>query len=482
MATLKRHLRSRGFLVRTFSQLSHLVKAIDKHQPAVLILEVEPGSVTGLEGLRLARKIYPHLLVCALASPDVRAQLEETMGVEFLNQTLSAQELAARVRLLLLRHQVVQEKMQLQAKVWQTEAYLAHILDQVGEAIITTDLQGVVKSANVAAQKLLRMPAGSLLGKTLSDVRVEGAGFDNLSQVIMRTVTDDSCEGKFLLSPGPTALPVSVYIRGAIYLENLRRQGIILLLRDLTQQEAWELRLAESERLAALGQIAAGMAHEIRNPLMSIGGLLRRLDKQLSDDHPGKAYLPHILDSIRRMEDMIQEIDDYLAFVRSDDYQMERVNTAEIILAAMSRLEEIHPLQGITLSLNLSPDLWVFGNRHSLTELFFQLAHNACEAMGSEGELQLSSVRENQDAAVTITDTGKGIPLEYLTDIFQPFFTTKLTGAGMGLTKAYMIAERHQGRIDVQSQPGLGTTFSVHLPLITPRCDEEMVDAACPAQ
>jgi len=484
LAELKKGLRERGFTVRSISRVAQLLRAIDQHRPAALILDEGAGGPLTLESLRLAKKIYPQLLVCVMASPEMRERLDETGGGEFLNRSLPGMELAGRVRLYLQRHQVVQENLELHAKVWQTEAYLAHILDQVKEAVITTDLHGVVKSLNAAAQDLLDLKSAALIGRTLGDIPVEGEGCANLNQVVMRALGHNSCEGRFLLAP-VLAPPVAVYIRASTYVENTKRQGIILLLRDLTQQEEMEMRLGESERLAALGQIAAGMAHEIRNPLTSIGGLVRRLDKRLAEDHSGKLYLPHILDNIKRMEDMVREIDGYLDFVQSADYTLEGVEIAGLVGAALDRVAGMQPLAGIAMHLEIAPGLAVEGNRRSLTELFFQIIHNACEAMAGGGDLWIGGRREGAEALLSFRDTGPGIPLENLGRVYQPFFTTKLTGAGMGLTKAYMIAERHRGRIVMQSRPGQGTTFVVHLPLAAtrpvrgwhPRPGKEKVDS-----
>jgi two-component system sporulation sensor kinase A len=291
-----------------------------------------------------------------------------------------------------------------------------------------------------------------------------GDGMRNLSQAVKRVLEEGSYEGRFLLTPA-TGAPFPVYFRGTVYQQEHRQAGTILVFRDLTAQEALELRVEESERLAALAQIASGMAHEIRNPLMAVGGLIRRCDRCLPEEHTAKAYLPAVLENVRRMEAMVKEIEEYVSYVRVAEDKQGLIDLKAVLHLALARLEGSTDLQNVRLKVESLGGLLVQGDELSLVEMFYQLFANAVEAMPQGGRLHLQVDQKDGQALVRITDSGKGIAPEHLSNLSHPFFTTKMTGAGMGLTKVYMIAGRHRGQIRVDSQTGQGTTFKVTLPL-----------------
>lgn len=463
---IKQHLRRAGFTIQATSRWPQVFKNIEHAKPLALILDSAWGKMAVIEGLRLAKKIYPPLLILVLGpgDDDLKEKVRQEGG-EYLHGSSSAGELSAQVRQHLQRHQILQENARLQSQVFKTKAYLAHIMDHLEEAILTTDLQGKVLTLNRSAQQLLNLTPHTLIGRTLKDIGLSGDGLHHLDEAINRILTNKAYEGRFLLVP-PHGSPFPIYLRGMAYTEEGQILGTVLVLRDLVQQEELELRLEETERLAALGQIAAGMAHEIRNPLMSVGGFIHRLDRRIPSDHPAKTYIPVILENVRRIENMVREIDEYLGHVQSTARNLEDLSSDEILSPALARLQEESSLAQIDLQLDLWPQLKIRGDRQSLIELFFQLIQNAVEAMPQGGKLRIWVTREAQQGVFQIADTGQGIPPEDLSDIYQPFFTTKLSGAGMGLTKVYMIVERHQGKIEMKSRPGLGTTVIVRLPLV----------------
>lgn len=463
--TLTRHLRRLGWRVRTTSRWPGLLKTIERFHPQACILDAQSGPMPVIEALRVVKKIYPRTQILVLGPKDY--DFQETVhqeGGEYLLRTLPGKELGFLVARLVERHRVYQEYVRLQSQVISNAAYLAHVLNHLEEAILTTDLQGVVLAMNRAAQQLLNQPPRALVGQTLAGIALIGDGLGSLKDAVERTLTQHSYEGRFLLSL-PNLSPLPVYLRGTVYTEEGEARGTVMLLRDLTQQEELAVKLEETERLAALAQIAAGMAHEIRNPLTSAGGFVHRVDRLLPPEHPAKAYIPVILGNIRRMENMVREIDDYLLHINTSALQLEDLRPEAVIFPALTRLQQESDLSPIDLRLEPWPEVKIRGDRQSLAELFFNLLHNAVEAMPRGGTLHLRVRPEERHAVFQISDTGPGIPPEHLHNIYQPFFTTKLSGAGMGLTKVYMIAERHRGQVEVQSRPGHGTTIIVRLPL-----------------
>jgi PAS domain S-box-containing protein len=465
--TLRRRLRKAGFNVRITRRWPQIFSRLDKINPLAIILDVTLGTMVVIEGLRLLRKIKPHLLVLITGPPNhqVKEQVLEEGTGEYLPSSLTDEELKERLHFYMQHHQLLQENASLHARIQQTEAYLAHIMDHLEEAILTTDLQGVVLSLNSSAQRLLNLSTQALIGKTLENIGLIGDGLKSLDEAVSRILNQQSYEGRFLLGVGDNP-PLPVYLRGTTYYEDRQALGAVLHFRDLTKEEEMELRLEETERLAALGQVAAGMAHEIRNPLMSVGGWLKRLDRHLPEDNPGKSHVPMIMENVRRMESMVREIDEYLSYVQSSSYQLEELSDDEVLRPAMDRLQEKFRERDILVSISSAGHLKIRGDRKSLIELFYHLLENAGDAMDQGGEIKIEVKAEAGYASFRVADSGRGILPSDLPHIKQPFYTTKTTGAGIGLTKVYMIVERHRGQVEIDSRPGIGTTFIVHLPLI----------------
>jgi len=441
---------------------------LDGEHLALLILDPNLKGMGLLEGLRLVRKMRPSLIPLVLGPLSQESQTEVLrLGAEgVLPEDLPAPMLVDWVRSYGQRQRLRRENEGFRTRILETEAYLASILDHLDEGIITTDDAGRVLSANGMALDLCQLSSGSLLAHTLEGINFTGDGIHNLAEMVTRVLETGFHEGRFLLSPEDGA-SFPVFFRGSVHRLRGGERETILVFRDLTAQEELELRLDESERLASLGQIAAGMAHEIRNPLMAVGGLVRRLEQRLSPEEPAQMYLPAIRDNVQRMESMVRDIDAYLQYVRVCSDHFRELTLEHVLNAALERLRATVDLAAIHLEIEPSPPLKIQGDGPSLTEMFFQIFRNSVEAMPQGGALRVQTLPVDDLAVVQIRDNGRGIPLEDFSHIYHPFFTTKMTGAGMGLTKVHMIVQRHGGQIEVDSRPQQGTTFTVRLPLVS---------------
>lgn len=461
-------LRAGGLTVVRVQNWTMVLAQLDDDNLSLLILAPRLRGMGLLEGLRLVRKMNPTLIPLVLGPlpQETRAEVLQLGAEGVLPEDLPAAMLVDWVRSYEQRHRLRRENARLRTRMLESEAYLARILDHLDEGIITTDGAGRVLAANLAAQEFCRLPPGSLLAFPLSEVNFTGNGLHNLAETVALVLKNGFHEGRFLLSPeGRASFPV--YFQGSVHRLPDGQLETILVFRDLTAQEELELRVDESERLAALGQIAAGMAHEIRNPLMAVGGLVRRLERQLSPEpeSQGAMYLSLIRESVQRMEGTIRDIDEYLAYVRVSSHHFRELALEQVLKAALERLQATADCAALRLEIGPWEHLKISGDAASLTEMFFQMLRNSLEAMPAGGVLGVRSFREENQAVVQIRDNGRGIPLEDCSNIYHPFFTTKMTGAGMGLTKVHMIIQRHGGQIDVDSRPQQGTTFTVRLPL-----------------
>jgi signal transduction histidine kinase len=235
--------------------------------------------------------------------------------------------------------------------------------------------------------------------------------------------------------------------------------GTVHIVRDITEIKHIRERLASAERMAALGEVAAKVAHEIRNPLVSIGGFAQRLEKKL--DGNLKEYSTIISREVKRLEDILKDI---LGFVREVRLSMEDVDINDLLRNVLSLCgSEIHERE-ITLETNYGPIPAVRIDPDRLLEAFLNVVNNAIQAVVSHGRITVKTYESNGYVIVEISDTGAGISEKDLPFIFDPFYTTKPFGTGLGLAITRRIIEEHKGRIEVRSVIGEGTNLKVFLP------------------
>lgn len=226
-------------------------------------------------------------------------------------------------------------------------------------------------------------------------------------------------------------------------------------------------RLLEADKLAALGEVAAGVAHEIRNPLVSIGGFTRRIRRKVGDDSPITQYLDVIIDEVTRLERTLNEMLDFSSDVRG---QFEEHDFNQIIQQSLELLSRDLEEESIQVVEQYEPELPpVYCDDRQMKHVFLNLFLNAIQAMGSGGgTLSVRTFTVVRDAkqfvAGEVTDSGGGIPMEVVHNIFNPFFTTKDEGSGLGLSIVHKIVTRHFGQVEVHNRSEGGASFLVTLP------------------
>jgi nitrogen-specific signal transduction histidine kinase len=255
-----------------------------------------------------------------------------------------------------------------------------------------------------------------------------------------------------------------------------RAIGAVMFFKDLTQVEQIEERERLRDRLASLGEMAAGIAHELKNPLAGIevmAGLLRR---QVPDSKDAQALLADIMSEAKLANAIVVEM---LEFVRPLRLQVERTDLSEVLHQALTLAESKAPRGGTTVSVDIAPDIpGIEGDHHQLCQVFTNLIVNAFEALDGKGRISLGAIQTlvHEDPAMTgehpptpmviveVADDGPGVPPDLSDKIFDPFVTSKPQGSGLGLAITRKIVNAHDGRIDVNSS-SLGTRFRVTLPV-----------------
>lgn len=222
-------------------------------------------------------------------------------------------------------------------------------------------------------------------------------------------------------------------------------------------------KVIQSERLVALGRLSQAVAHEVRNPVMSIGGFARRLKKKLPAEDAANKYLDIILKEASHLEKMVQDVEDY---TNMREPEFEEVRLKKLIECALKEWWQERAGHNIRVHLDLPDGEITFpGDGWLLSLVLKNLFQNAVEAMPGGGELSISAYPQGPRLVIKVADTGTGIPPESLPQIFDPLFTSKPQSSGLGLTSVHRIISEHNGEIAVESILGEGTAFQIILPL-----------------
>lgn len=258
------------------------------------------------------------------------------------------------------------------------------------------------------------------------------------------------------------------------------RDQISPLLTRVVRNEAL---LEKQEKLATLGTLAAGIAHEIRNPLTSIKARLYTLDKHLETPALARKDTGIINNEISRLERIVMDV---LNFARPSEPELKRVSTNDLLSEVHTLMASGHESHSVQLKLDSGPDFFVSADTAHLKQVLINLIRNASEAIEGAGTITLRARADRarlKDATcdvviLEVADTGKGIPPEIEKRLFDPFFSTKETGTGLGLSTAARIVEKHNGLLQYQTMPGQGTTFGIVLPLAAPQAQQGAEPAA----
>lgn len=348
------------------------------------------------------------------------------------------------------------------------------IIESMNSGLITVDQNGVITEMNSSAASILALARDETRGRCMDDVIVP------ISAELHRKVLEAIREGREesrgevnALVNGGLSVPLGVSV-SVLKGDAGERRGAVIVFQDLTRVKEMRDKIRLSDRLAALGELSAAIAHEIRTPLASICGsieMLKDTDIRLED----KRLMGLV---IKESERLRRIIDDFLEFARSRSSQFTSLSM-DAILNEVVHLARNHPSfsRGIEIRLKSLPGIMGYVDEERIKQVFFNLALNAVEAVQEGGLLEISlaectSVDGEEMIEVTFRDNGRGIDRNDLRKVFDPFFTTKREGTGLGLAIASNIVSEHGGRIDVKSEKGKGTVVKVYLPSDRTRAEE----------
>ncbi len=362
----------------------------------------------------------------------------------------------------------ITEKLQLSAKVRMAERHLASVVESANELVISTDPAGCITSWNAAAERISGYRSTVARGRLLAGLCEIARSKDMatiIKQMVAGGVGEFFCEIN-LISASGALIPVD-WSFSPIRDDSGQVSGIVAVGRDLVERRALEQHLYQSEKLAALGVMAGGIAHELRNPLSVSFSAAQFLLDPTDDPAFQKECVGKILQGIERSSLIIENL---LRFARPpSSNQADTLNLVTVVRETLSVLTPQAKLQKVNLIEHYAEtELPVTGNANLLQQVIMNLVLNAYQAVSGGGDVSVFTRREGDQAAVFVRDTGCGIAPAHLSQIFDPFFTTRPVGqgTGLGLSICHTLVRQHGGVIAVEnSVEGQGSTLVVRLPL-----------------
>lgn len=340
-----------------------------------------------------------------------------------------------------------------------TSAFADELVNHLPVGLIATDRSGRITFFNAAAERITGLNKTRAQHQTPDTVLP--AGLCGLQERLNQeeSITEQEMECAFA---GGRTIPVSVSATRIIN-EMGDFVGQVMILRDLGEVRRLQKEVLRHEKLAALGGLAAGVAHEIRNPLSSIKGIASFFAGQFEKGSDSQKAAAVMIQEVDRLNRAITEL---LDFARPSDLKRRSTDLRELISRSLQLIQQDAAIQNIAVNLESADDIcsvWIDPDR--MAQCLLNLYLNAIQAMEDSGILTVRiSVDDDQYVHVTVSDTGPGIHSEQLDKIFNPYFTTKKTGTGLGLAIVHKIVDDHQGRIKVESTPGQGTSFTITIP------------------
>ena len=371
-----------------------------------------------------------------------------------------AEEIAFAIR----NANVCEEKQTLSAEIQRMLEFQTKLIQTSNDGIIANDRQGNVIIFNEGAERVLGYQNDEVIGK----IKVSQLYPPGIAQAVKAKIDGPEYGGPGRLIHYETVVrsktgeQIPVELSASLIYGHDQEVTTVGFFRDLRERHQLQEKLLQSERLAALGQMAAHISHEVKNPLVVIGGMARQVLKASSEGPPKNVEkLRIIVEEILRLEEFLAEVG---SFAKLSEPKKCPIDLNSLIREMCLKLEASLQENRIKLAVNLDPNLpQVQFDPLLLRQVLLNIAKNGIEAMPAGGALTFTSGRDDDRVLVRISDSGEGIAPDIMDKIFQPFYSTKPKGSGLGLAISQTIVKAHQGEIRVESEPHRGTGVTVFL-------------------
>ena len=370
----------------------------------------------------------------------------------------------------------ITERKRIETELIKANDFLNNLIESSVDGIIAADLKGDILVFNKGAEKLLGYKSEEVIGRLhITEIYPPGVALE-----IMKKMRSHEFGGIGRLESSQSTLVdkegehVPISISAAIIYEDGREMASVGIFTDLREKLKMEkelqdtqLQLLQSEKMSSLGKLAAGVAHEINNPLGGILIFSNLLMEEMEENDCQREDLQRIAEEATRCKEIVKSL---LEFARQTGPKMEPIDINKAINDGLFFLENQVVFHNIIIEKELDTHLpLIEGNSSQIKQVFMNIMVNAAEAMEGRGTLNVKTAFQSKNDSVLIefSDTGPGIPAENISRIFDPFFTTKEIGkgTGLGLSLSYGVIEEHHGKIDVKSKRDGGTSFIIELPI-----------------
>lgn len=349
-----------------------------------------------------------------------------------------------------------------QTRLDRIQAFTDILISSLPVGLIATDSNGNIRLCNQFAEKIIGLREQDIIGKSPANILP-----DDLRNVLMEVgESGDMYVNKEIQLVDHHNKKLSLILAGMTVVDHKGRfAGNMLLIQDHSHLKALEDEVRRNEKLAALGKMAAGVAHELRNPLSSIKGLALLLKSKFQEKSREQKNADILVQEVERLNRSIGELLDY---ARPHKLNRETLDISIIVNKAISLIRMDADVIKVKIMVDIGEgQLIVNGDQDKLTQVFLNLLLNSTQAMPEGGELKVQTRKAEDKVVCTIEDTGCGLGQEFTSRVFDPYFTTKSDGTGLGLAMSSKIIEEHGGNIEFQSKAGIGTIVTVKLPLLS---------------
>jgi PAS domain S-box-containing protein len=359
-----------------------------------------------------------------------------------------------------------------------SEARYEHLVETAPDAIFTLDVDGRFTSVNRSFERTCGRPRAELLGVRFNTI-LEGRQAESAEALFQATLAGRRQRSELRYRDVDGMVRTGSIITAPV-LEDGRIAGVLGLVRDVTEEKLLSAQLLQREKLAAVGQLVSGVAHELNNPLAGIMAFAQLLESSTAVGPDDRDAIEIIHKEAKRAAKIVSNL---LLFARQRDPERASTDLNRVILDTLELRRYVLRTQQVEVVTELDPDLpLVWADSFQLQQVVLNLLTNAEHALRSVDDnrrITLTTRRVESRVVASVTDTGAGIPRDALDHIFNPFFTTKAIGegTGLGLSISDGIVRQHGGQITVKSTPGYGATFAIELPITTPPTGDGVANA-----
>ena len=444
------------------------IEEAETHHPDLVVMDLRlKGKLDGIDAAFAIhdRLNVPVVYLTAYSDEKIleRAKITEPFG--YVLKPFEQRELHAAIEMALYKHRM-------EMKLRENEAWFSTTLRSIGDGVIATDGDATITFMNPTAELILGWTVEEALGKQL--VEVYSIVNEKTGRSLKTPANNVLKNGSVTCSPENSALIVKDGRRiliddrlAPIKDEKGNVLGVVLVFQDITDRRDLEARMREMEKFQVFGQLASGVAHEVRNPLNAILAVTEALVQDLGEDPEYKPYLDHICTQVDRLSALMKDLLELGRPLQASSLQEESL--PELLTAAVDLWKQTTTHESIRVNIiqHLDSDqVSVHANRAKLQQVFFNLLENAAQHSPVDSTIAIRiELLGDKKIRVLLIDQGSGISKDNLGKVFEPFFTTRRGGIGFGLSLVKRIIELHSGRVSItNNDPQPGCTIEVVLP------------------